>query len=226
MSANFEGPKLKLNRAKKHIEQLDKLIGHYVAGEPYVLTQKIDPETGLRVFGFEEKIPVPTGITLLFGDAMHNLRTVLDMLVFEVTVANGGNRSYTGFPFHEERRGVETALRKGEMRFAPAPIKTFIIEGVKPYKAGDYGLWAMNKLDNIDKHRLLLAITGIVGVRGDFVIGTQRMYNCTMGLTFGKNGMFVLSDDKVEFKINQSLLCRYKSARSTFFIENRSSLSF
>lgn len=70
----------------------------------------------------------------------------------------------TRFPIRDEREelvaAIEGGLKKKELADDPNALKIrdVIVDVVKPYKAGDYTLWALHDLNIRDKHQLLVPI--------------------------------------------------------------------
>lgn len=110
---------------------------------------------------------------LTFGDCIHNLRSALDHLAYQLVVLNKrtpGNKTF--FPIHDRppRTGVKHLWRKRPL-VRDVSVKAYrLIESVQPYKRGNIGgrLAELRDLDNIDKHRHLLVTVQAI----DWVIGT------------------------------------------------------
>src|ERR1700730_13069514 len=56
----FTGPKLKLERAKKHIADLQAAVNRFNESTPYAMVCVHDSQTGERVFRLREHAPIPT----------------------------------------------------------------------------------------------------------------------------------------------------------------------
>ena len=84
MSPNtiFQGAKLKLERAKHHIANLEATFRAYVDLNPYVLGSKENPETATKKATIRYTMELPSDIALILGDAVHNLRVALDHTVW------------------------------------------------------------------------------------------------------------------------------------------------
>jgi hypothetical protein len=100
---------------------------------------------------------------LITGDIIHNLRSCLDHLAWQLVDANGGKpSSHTMFPIFEDptaptdyKSRIERILKGA----SPDAIK--LVQSLHPYKGGNDGLYALHRLDITDKHRLLITV-GIV----------------------------------------------------------------
>lgn len=94
------GVRAKLGRARTLIAELDREISAYHAREPYVIVAEDRPDTGQRVAKVGQiREPIPAGLPLLVGDAVHNLRGVLDPLAYHLSP---GEQTY--FPIWKSDR--------------------------------------------------------------------------------------------------------------------------
>jgi hypothetical protein len=155
----------KIERAKKHIQGLDLAQQLFIDSDPYVVESHYDPDwedkgrTIYRVLGLPA---IPYDISLITGDAIHNLRTALDHLAYclaEVSSPQGFDERLISFPICESVNEHEAKLG-GQIK---GILRQDVIDAMRlaePYKGGKgYGntLWRLHKLDIIDKHRLLIA---------------------------------------------------------------------
>jgi hypothetical protein len=104
--------------------------------------------------------PVPDVIPLVAGDAIQNLMSALDHLAYQIvcndTKDNPPNPNWIYFPIADDFEKYE-AKKRGKMQGADQ--KTFdAIDALKPYKGGNDTLWSLYRLNNIEKHRLLLTV--------------------------------------------------------------------
>ena len=147
--------------------------------------------------------PLPIELPLTIGSAIHALRSALDTAVSTLmTLARGKDDSRTNFPMHETERELRNSFGLSE-RNCPdcgvprtskginSPIRehlpdfeTLVMETFKPWKEGNPLLWGLGKVDNINKHRMLLptfsetAWTGTV--EATFASGARHVYDgCT-----------------------------------------------
>jgi len=155
--------RVKVERAYKHIEDLEEAIRPF----SNAITQSVwfdnDPNTGKPTLQsrplhiYDSKIPAIT------GDVVHNLMSALDHLAFQlvsVGVASGLTRTekwekiqfpiaYNSDTYEaRKKRYVEGARREAIEE----------LDRLKPYKGGNDALWLLYKLDATDKHSLILAV--------------------------------------------------------------------
>lgn len=163
----FSGPKLKIERAKGHIADLQSAIKTFHETRPYELIKEQDPKTGEDVYRMKVHKDVPFEIGGIIGDAVHNLRAALDLLVCDLVRSNmkqvvRGN----GFPISRTANHFESnsvGKIKGVNRRAER-----LIRRLKPYEGGNTPLWILHELDALDKHQ------GIIPVAAAHVLTTVR----------------------------------------------------
>ena len=140
----------KTKRAKKHLEELEAIARsgegkykHAGFGDAHKHTMYRLPVTPFAVM---------TGA----GDMIHNLRSALDHLAWQLVLANAMTPSGdTSFPIAESLKKFQ-AMKIRKMRDM-APKAQQAIEQLHPYKGGNEPLWRIHYWDIVDKHRQLLA---------------------------------------------------------------------
>jgi len=154
VAADRTGIDLKIERAKKHLRDLETALERFNETDPHEVVTKNNGEWE-KVIGRVD--PLPDCLALITGDVVHNLRSALDHLIWQLVIANGGEpeKDPTRYSFPIWDSAAKTSFPGKAKGVSPAALK--IIEGLKPYKGGNEALWAINYLDVVDKHRLLLA---------------------------------------------------------------------
>jgi hypothetical protein len=118
-------------------------------------------------------VPPPLRWGAIFGDCLHNLRSSLDTLMWQLVVLRGGRPSRrTQFPIFERRAAYRThasAMIEGVSRRDRG-----ILERLQPFyhsrggmPPGGHPLAQLVRLSNIDKHRLIHAATTGLGLFDD-----------------------------------------------------------
>jgi hypothetical protein len=153
----------KIERAKKHIRDLEAFVHAPGGNDLHEIKAELDPQSGDKVHRVYTR-PVPVDVGLLIGDAIHNLRSALDHLVWQLVLAAGNEPDRnTAFPIQESAPADETKPSGKVKGVEPAAVR--LIDSLKPYQGGSDDLWAIHHLDIIDKHRLLLvAATAMSGI--------------------------------------------------------------
>jgi hypothetical protein len=154
---------LKIERSNHHRAELKSVLAAFKASRPYVYRAKCDPETKEIVYSIVEAKDPPPLLSVIAGDVLQNLRTALDYLICATVIGNGKTPStYTGFPILKcvptTKDEIASFRRKIEGIGQPAEN---LLDSIKPYKGGDETLWRLHRLNNRDKHQLLLTV-GII----------------------------------------------------------------
>lgn len=167
--------RLKLDRAKKHIADVQAII----AGLPdrYTATTEINPKAGNPVIKHDlrDRREIASELALIIGDAIHNLKCALDYAWGRSLgkIAPYALTGFTKFPVYPSSNQLEATLRKREIdTFAPV-LFDLVISKLKPYEGGNDSIWAIHRLDILDKHRLLIPVVEFVGIE-DIEVENER----------------------------------------------------
>jgi hypothetical protein len=101
MSALYEGCWHKLDRAKKHLDELQSGVGAWTnphVEPPYTFGAKFDAERNCFIFRVESVKAFPAEWGLIAGDVLTNLRASLDYLAYDLV-----GRGTTPHRRHETR---------------------------------------------------------------------------------------------------------------------------
>jgi hypothetical protein len=179
----FRDAKLKIKRANKHIEDLRGMLNAFLQTEFYRLRTEHDVKAGEKTLKFELTKSMPEDVPLFIGDAMQNLRTVLDYMAFEIVTRAGGSTDHVKFPVREDRKALEAALKGGEMKVAGSDIINLICDVVQPYPGGKGAtLYVLHNLNITDKHLRLIPVISAVGLKHvNMRVAGNTFIDCTFG---------------------------------------------
>lgn len=169
MSAIFRDARLKVDRANKHIRDLESAISELEKAG--ISTIQKDADAGTE-FVKHENPKLAEGLlqlSLIAGDAIHNLRVALDYAWFSTLERHApwAVSDHNSFPIRETRENVENALHGIEIDTRCRNLFDVITSDIQPYDGGQNRLvWALHNIDISDKHILLLELTPITGIRG------------------------------------------------------------
>lgn len=151
---SFQGPKLKIERAYKHIAELQSEVTQFIAKNPYRVVVEQDRKTldDLFVIRFQDQIP--TGFPAIIGDAIHDLRAALDLLACDLVRDNGGDVEDVHFPFCRNKHDFENTIKERHIDRA-SPDIVGIFRSLEPYHRGNDALWAIHELDISHKQKTL-----------------------------------------------------------------------
>lgn len=150
------GVRLKIERARRHLRELESSVGSFMNTSPYEIYTE-ETEAGDLLYRVRVTESLPIECSLVLGDAVHNLRSALDYLAYELVVADGGTPSdNTGFPIGRDVHALKSMILN---KLGGASERTIrAVRALNPYRGGNDLLWKLHHLDIIDKHRLLLTV--------------------------------------------------------------------
>jgi hypothetical protein len=134
-----------------------------------------------------QKIPVPISIPLIIGDALQNLRSSLDYLVWKlVLAANNNPGDKHQFPICDSVEAFGDQLRRHRLD-GVAPEAIAEIKGLQPYHHGQdvekAPIRVLETFTNINKHRrILVTVLAAHHARTEF-IGTKTGHSVQSSLT-------------------------------------------
>lgn len=162
----FAGPGLKVRRAQRHIAELEQCIQQFLRDGACEVKVEEDAALGGHVLKVVTPKPIPEDIPLAIGDAANNLRSALDILISGYIRKAGGNIVAGSLPIHETKDNLAAALQRSEIQRVRPDVAKFILSNVKPFKDGNFGIWALSKLDNVNKHRLVIPVVAVTRLSG------------------------------------------------------------
>jgi hypothetical protein len=156
----LSGTKAKVDRARKHGIEFYNAVQGFLNNGPFTFTNSPDL-SGRRIVSIASIKPVPIEFSLIIGDAIHNLRSALDLLVCQLfCLANPEDKDFSNleFPIKNTFKLYGEALSNTKTKFRLiGPQALSIFEKLEPYKLGsDHDLWLIHRLDIQDKHRILI----------------------------------------------------------------------
>lgn len=151
----FAAPMAKIDRAKHHINDLNRQIDSYLGQRPFRLMLTQYPDLSELHLTVHTDKPIPEALSFLIGDAIHNLRASLDIMIFSLIGSRVAEIDKVSFPISKTAKGLEGAITGRQVHVA-GPKIVDAIKSLEPYPNGKYGLYALHELDIRDKHRLIL----------------------------------------------------------------------
>jgi hypothetical protein len=171
--------RVKVKRAKKHVADLEKAAEEYRDAYTHVVVG--DVGNGPR------KLPIiHFDMLAIAGDALHNLRSALDHVVYNLALVANPNVSgetlrTVAFPIGKSLEEYKS-LRSRKLRGVIEERAAQFIDSLRPYKGGADSLWRLHEMNNIDKHRRLLSVGTEILCDGD-----------------GFEGQYLLKDESPSF---------------------------
>lgn len=157
MSQAAEEVRLKFERSRHHLAELQGGIKSYLVREPFNVHSEEDEATGDLVYLVEVREQPPVALSLPLGDAVHCARSALDYLAWQLVIAGGGTpNTTTMFPISETEDKFNTDYKR-RLRGASA-LAMASVRALQPFGGGDDRFWRLHRLDIEDKHRLLVPV--------------------------------------------------------------------
>ena len=164
MRSDFSSVRAKFHRAEEHIDTFEKEVTTWVQSNPYRVAVKHNADRS-RYWAVVETIRDPNleRWSLIAWDAVHNLRTALDHLIYSVAIFRTQQnppprrRDWT-FPIRGDQASLQSTIsNKPFPKLGNAVLKE--IERFQPYNRPHNVfpplLTLLQRFDNSDKHHIL-----------------------------------------------------------------------
>jgi len=180
-----------LNRAKRHLADLEAQINAFVRDKPWTVVIEKEPDGVTNSFKVKFTKRLAEDLPNVVFDCANNLRSGLDQIAFAIGVKHTGvsNPKSAKFPFGPTEADMLNN-KKGGCKDLPTEIADFFA-AFKPYKGGNNTLWALNELCNAPKHKMIYPLSlgsGTVGLGGNFAVaGGLRLIPPARGWNSEKN---------------------------------------
>ena len=119
--------KAKIQRAQKHILDFENLKRAYIDRTPFTFRYENDKATDKYYMFADEHESVPNEIMLTIGDAIHNLRSALDLLICQlIRFSNPSNDcNQTAFPIPKSNKvsDINDAFKRAKIDLLGTPIE-------------------------------------------------------------------------------------------------------
>jgi hypothetical protein len=172
MAGDLTGVELKLGRAETHLAHLDRLLKDALHPDRYRISVQRDPQTTEHVYRVHDLPTIDPEWSVVIGEILFNLRSALDHLAWQLVLLDGGTPgTQTQFPIRATPFNKKGDLIGGDLNPAiKSPKILDALEKCQPYN-GDITpshpiernpLWRLHRLNNIDKHRLLLVVVHVL----------------------------------------------------------------
>lgn len=148
----------KLQWAEEHIKKLNAATHSFRQKHADVIIAEPHEDVGEVWYKVAYVPEIPAPIALMLGDALYNLRAALDYLAHELVVIAGNEpNSQTAFPIFNTSKDFSDGVDKKVKGMRQTAIEAF--RSIQPYQGGfGHTLWQLHRLNNIDKHRVLLTV--------------------------------------------------------------------
>lgn len=160
MSEPFLGAKVRVGRAKEHLDTIKRSGRAFWESQPYIFFAEPNPDGLTKTYKCRLIRHMPPDFDLLVIEAIEHLRAALDYLGYEAAILSGKREpKATYFPIAESASKLEMdVIRRGRCKDLPPDILS-LFRAFEPYKGGKGGaVWVLNCLCNSGKHRFLTEV--------------------------------------------------------------------
>ncbi len=165
----FEGPRQKVARGYKHIADLKKVIADFAASSSVVATHLPQEDRGgATAWRIEFSEPEPSDIPLIFGDALHNFRSALDLMIGDLVDIRDVKVKRARYPFAIDADAVRITYQSNLGNLGDDILDAIL--ATQPYRGGNALLRGLHDLDINDKHEWITPM--YLGAIGNFNIPT------------------------------------------------------
>lgn len=152
-------------RAQTHLDALNAEAEAWVQANLPTMRLEFYSQSGEYILYVETCAQPPLRLGVILGDAVHNLRSAVDHLMWQVVLADGGEPTdKTCFPIFDSPTKFQKQVVKPRERGKASPLlgvsddTLAAVERHQPYHAQEgqaYGLGIVHTLSNIDKHQVV-----------------------------------------------------------------------
>jgi hypothetical protein len=190
----------KVERAIKHIHDLNEFVSDFSRSDFYSVTIEKYKGANCVAIKYVKQFPL-SAAALIIGDALHNMRSALDILYYRAFAGTTGSADkWTRFPVRDEREELISSINGGlkEKKLldhsGAIRLRDFLVDIVQPYQAGNWPLWALHDMNIMDKHQLLVPVFKVMQFSG-IRLEDER------GNIFVADGQPYFTEDSYRFKI-------------------------
>lgn len=205
MGASFRDARLKIDRAKKHLSDFRSAV--IAQNDTFTATIEYHPDTKAQslVHGFPNLEGALSELSLIVGDAIHNLHSALDFAWCSTICAHLPDKfsDSTKFPVRNTLQELEGALRGIEVDTRCEPLFDCIVSDIQPYNGGNNSvIWTLHQLDISDKHLLLLGLDPIGHIEGISIRDSDGQISRSSSMPAkGLNGFYIIGfEDGVQIE--------------------------
>jgi hypothetical protein len=158
--ALFSASRLKMQRAKKFICELEEELRRYRESNPLTASYDFSQNPPVMQISWDAITDLPGAIV---GDAVHNMRTALDLMASELVRLKQHSDSWVYFPFSDNPASLDAAIKSKNFHKAGEDAVT-LLKSFAPFRGGNEALRALHDLDIRDKHKALVLMGSAMNI--------------------------------------------------------------
>ncbi len=155
--SSFREARLKIERANQHIRDFEAKAASFFDSTVYEIGIESDPESNSDFIEIAATQTIPDSFALILGDAIHNLRSALDLAWFEIAGRDSPDPDREIFPVRHTHKHLEEFIKGRPEHQSLVQLADTLLNVIQPYKGGNGDdIWRLHRLDIEDKHRVLI----------------------------------------------------------------------
>ena len=152
-----------------HLKALKESVQGFREGNPYGIFPDYDGHTDKCILRAEVHTPPPQEWGVIIGEIIHNLRSALDHLVWQLALLQTSTPyDRTAFPITTTRNNYRDSGRRLVQDLTAR--QEALIKWLQPYRRGQKAkcdfLWLLQDVNNTDKHRVIQTVGTVLGFQG------------------------------------------------------------
>jgi hypothetical protein len=170
----FAAARLKIERANKHIADLEAIVSRLP--EAYIASVEPNEAGGETIKYSAPDVGEISGVmALIIGDAIHNLRVAIEYAYLGAVEIHAPSvlDKHTKFPVGKTRNDVESALKNRKIDVLSPKLFDRIVSEIQPYEDRNCLVVFLHDLDVRDKHWLLTPLLQLSWVH-DIVVQNEN----------------------------------------------------
>jgi hypothetical protein len=207
--------RLKFRRSFEHLQQFKRAEEEWLGRDSHTVRFEHDPKTrDMTFFATVTEQPSADPFSVLIGDCLHNMRSSLDALAYELATKYtkplpqivAENSEFPIFGDVNRRGTAGSGASMFRDNAGPKiqgwdPGAKAVVERLQPYQRGNAyttdPLWVLHELDRINKHRLLHTVAA--GANGIGVVPTRSNARIGPGTIEVSGGLVEIDTPVVRF---------------------------
>lgn len=167
----FSNSMMKLRRAEQFITELETELNRYRKDNPFQASWAFDQTPPSVRIDLKAITDFPGAIV---GDALHNMRTALDLMASElVRLTNQSDRNVY-FPFGNSAQELEKEIKRKNF-YKAGQDAVDLLWKYAPHRGGNETLRALHDLDVRDKHKSLLLMGSTMNLKVSGVYNVETL---------------------------------------------------
>jgi hypothetical protein len=181
----FANSRLKVRRARKHIDELRQSLDDF-SSRVDLVAEHVGRSEHHDHYVLRFTQAPPDEIPVILGDAVHNLRASLDMMICDFARSRGISTDKLKYPMAESAEALEKILAKDIKKLGTKTLD--LIRKTRPFKGVGSAIRDLHDLDIEDKHETIIPLYIVAMHRLAIPDDHANMFASAMGFDLRRMG--------------------------------------